>query len=143
MNIELRVIGKLKESYFKSAESEYIKRLRPYVSLEVVEHKNEASLLKAVHKDAHLVALDERGMEISSTDFASEVIAHHQMKGRGASLVFVVGGADGHGSSTRERANQLISFGRMTMGHRIVRLVMLEQIYRAFRILRGEPYHRD
>lgn len=137
------MIGKLKESYFKSAESEYIKRLRPYVSLDVFEHKNEAALLKSIAKEAVLVALDERGDEISSTGFANQVLAHHQMKGRGAALVFVVGGADGHGPSTRKRADQLISFGRMTMGHRIVRLVMLEQIYRAFRILRGEPYHRD
>jgi 23S rRNA (pseudouridine1915-N3)-methyltransferase len=87
-------------------------------------------------------ALDERGVQLSSQEF-SAIFDKHEQFGAGAPLVFAIGGPDGHDDALRKRANHLIAFGRATMAHRLVRLVLLEQIYRGYRILRGEPYHRD
>lgn len=141
MKITIRVIGKLKESYFKKAEEEYLKRLRPYTSLSIVEYKDEESLIKALRKEDTIVALDEKGKTLDSAEFARKIIDQSQIYARG-NLDFIVGGADGHSDALRKEADQLLSFGRMTLGHRMVRLVLLEQIYRGFKIIRGEPYHR-
>ena len=142
MNISLLAVGRLKEDYFKQAQAEYLKRLRPYCNLKVAEQKTDKAMLAAIPEKAVLYALDERGKQLSSQEFSS-IFDKHQQFGGGAPLVFAIGGPDGHGDALRERANHLIAFGRATMAHRLVRLVLLEQIYRGYRILRGEPYHRD
>ena len=126
-----------------TAEDEYRKRLRPYCTLAVVEHKDDAALAAALPPGAHVYAFDERGELPSSADFAQGVLGHEELRGGGAPVVFVIGGADGLGDALRARAQRLISFGRLTIGHRLVRVIVLEQIYRGFKILRGEPYHRD
>jgi len=135
-------VGRLKEDYFRAAESEYRKRLRSYCKLEVVETKNEDALLAALPKTAHVYVLDERGDEVSSRQFATDILAREEQHGAGAPVAFAVGGPDGHSDAVRARATRVLAFGRMTIAHRLVRLVLLEQIYRAYRILRGEPYHR-
>ncbi len=142
MKLTLAVIGKLKESYFLAAEAEYTKRLRPYCTLAVTEFKDEAALLAALPATAQLYAFDERGTSMSSAAF-SELIGTEQLRGGGAPVWFAIGGADGHSDELRKRAKKLISFGQLTIAHRLVRLLVIEQLYRAFKILRGEPYHRD
>jgi len=135
-------VGRLKEAYFRAAEAEYRKRLRVYCTLDLTEVKDEAGLLRALPAGAHLYALDERGEQLTSEAFARELLETEAMRGGGAPVVFAIGGPDGHSDEVRRRATRLIAFGRATIAHRLVRLVLLEQVYRAFRIIRGEPYHR-
>ena len=143
MKITLAVVGRLKEDYLRAAEDEYRKRLRPYCTLDVVEHKTIEALLAAMPAGAHLYAFDERGETLSSAELARDVIAAEEMRGGGAPVWFVIGGADGLGDPARARARRLLSFGRFTIAHRLVRVLVLEQIYRAYKIARGEPYHRE
>lgn len=142
MKITLAIVGKLKENYLRAAEDEYKKRLRPYCSFEVLETKDDAALLAAIPANAHLYAFDERGALLDSREFAG-LIGDEAQRGQGAPVVFAIGGADGHSDALRQRAIKLIAFGRLTIAHRLVRVIAVEQIYRAHRILRGEPYHRD
>ncbi|HEY0249909.1 MAG TPA: 23S rRNA (pseudouridine(1915)-N(3))-methyltransferase RlmH [Kofleriaceae bacterium] len=142
MKLHLGVVGKLKDAYLVAASDEYLKRLRPMCTLSVHEAKDEAGLLAALPASCHLYAFDERGEMITSQQLA-DMIATEQSHGGGAPVAFVIGGADGHSEAVRKRARKLIAFGRMTIAHRLVRILVLEQIYRAFKIVRGEPYHRD
>lgn len=143
MKVTLGVVGKLKETYLVAAEDEYRKRLRPYCSLVVHEARDEAGLLGALPAGVRLYAFDERGEPLTSAVFARDILGHEQLHGGGAPVAFAIGGADGHSDALRQRAHRLIAFGRLTIAHRLVRILALEQIYRAFKILRGEPYHRD
>jgi 23S rRNA (pseudouridine1915-N3)-methyltransferase len=143
VKITIAVVGRLKEPYFVAAEAEYTKRLRPYCTLAIHEAKDDAALLAAIPAAAHVYAFDERGDPITSTDFAREILDAEAQRGGGAPIVFAIGGPDGHTDELRRRATRLLAFGRMTVAHRLVRLLVLEQLYRGFRIVRGEPYHRD
>lgn len=143
MKLTLAVIGKLKESYFLEAEAEYRKRLKPFCTLAVVEYKDEAALLAALPEHAHLYAFDETGASMTSVAFANEILGREQSHGGGAPVWFAIGGADGHSAVLQKRAQKLVSFGKLTIAHRLVRLLVLEQLYRGFKILRGEPYHRE
>lgn len=142
MKIHLATIGRLKESYFVAADEEYRKRLRPYCTLTVHEAKDEAAMLAALPSGVHLYAFDERGEALTSAQF-SELLAAEAQHGGGAPVAFAIGGADGHSDAVRKRARKLIAFGKLTIAHRLVRILVLEQLYRGFKILRGEPYHRD
>ncbi|MCP4446082.1 MAG: 23S rRNA (pseudouridine(1915)-N(3))-methyltransferase RlmH [Myxococcales bacterium] len=142
MNITLLAVGRLKEDYFKQAQAEYLKRLRPYCNLKVAEQKTDKAMLAAIPERAKVYALDERGDQLTSQEF-SDTFRQLEQFGGGAPIVFAIGGADGHNDALRARADRLLAFGKATMAHRLVRLVLLEQIYRGYRILRGEPYHRD
>lgn len=142
MNISLLAVGRLKEDYFKDAQAEYLKRLRPYCSLKVAEQKSDKALLAAIPERARVYALDERGDQLSSQEF-SDIFRELELFGGGAPIVFAIGGPDGHNDALRKRADRLLAFGKATMAHRLVRLVLLEQIYRGYKILRGEPYHRE
>ncbi|MEP6860118.1 MAG: 23S rRNA (pseudouridine(1915)-N(3))-methyltransferase RlmH [Deltaproteobacteria bacterium] len=142
MKLYLAAVGKLKEPYLVAAAEEYVKRLRPMCTLVVQEVKDDAALLAAIPANAHLYAFDERGEMISSTQFA-ELISVEQSHGGGAPVAFAIGGADGHSDALRKRAKKLLAFGRMTIAHRLVRILALEQIYRSLKIIRGEPYHRE
>ena len=133
----------MKESYLVEAEAEYVKRLRPYCTLAIHEAKDDAALLAWLPANAHLYAFDERGDGITSVAFANEILGAEQSHGGGAPVVFAVGGADGHCEDLRKRSRKLIAFGKLTIAHRLVRVLVLEQLYRGFRILRGEPYHRE
>ena len=142
MKITIAAVGRLKEPYFVAAEAEYTKRLRPYCTLAVTEAKDEAALVASLPANAHVYAFDERGDAITSAELA-QLIGAEASHGGGAPIVFAIGGPDGHGDALRARARRLLAFGRMTIAHRLVRILVLEQLYRAFKILRGEPYHRD
>jgi 23S rRNA (pseudouridine1915-N3)-methyltransferase len=143
VKLTVAVVGRLKEDYLRAAEDEYRKRLRPYCTLEVAEHKTTEALLAAIPPAARVYAFDERGEAMSSAELARDVIAADEMHGGGAPVWFVIGGADGLGEALRARARRLLAFGRFTIAHRLVRVLVLEQLYRAFKIARGEPYHRD
>jgi 23S rRNA (pseudouridine1915-N3)-methyltransferase len=133
----------LKEPYLAAAEDEYRKRLRPYCTLQIVEAKDEPALLAALPERVHLYAFDERGESPTSIAFAHELLGAEQQHGGGTPVAFAIGGPDGHSDALRARAKRLLAFGQLTIAHRLVRVLVLEQIYRGFRILRGEPYHRE
>jgi 23S rRNA (pseudouridine1915-N3)-methyltransferase len=143
MKVTVAAVGRLKEPYLVAAEDEYRKRLRPYCTLAVHEARDEAAQLAALPAGAHLYAFDERGELLTSAGFAEGILGHEQQHGGGAPLVFAIGGPDGHCDALRGQARRLIAFGRLTIAHRLVRILVLEQLYRGFKILRGEPYHRD
>lgn len=143
MKVTLAVIGRLKESYLAEAEEEYRKRLRKLCTFDVVEYKDEAALVAALPANAHLFAFDERGISMTSVAFANEILGAEQQHGGGAPVVFAIGGADGHSDALRKRAKKVVSFGKLTIAHRLVRVLVIEQLYRGFSILRGDPYHRE
>lgn len=142
MKILVLAVGRLKEEYFREAEAEYRKRLRRYADVDVREVKDDRALLQALPPRARLVALDERGEAWSSEELARRLIAAEEQHGGGAPLVFAIGGAEGLSAGVREKAVRSLAFGRITLPHRLARIVLLEQLYRAYTILRGEPYHK-
>jgi 23S rRNA (pseudouridine1915-N3)-methyltransferase len=134
--IQVLAVGRLKEDFWTAAEAEYRKRLRRYADVKVTEVRDDAALVAALPAKGSVIALDERGDVVTSEALAHEILA------KIAQPVFVVGGAEGLPDEVRRRAARLIAFGRITLPHRLARIVLLEQIYRAFTILRGEPYHK-
>ena len=144
MSLRVRIVavGRLKEDYLRAAEAEYFKRLRPYCQIAIDEVADEAALLRKIPQGAAVVALDERGELVTSEELARGLLGAEEQRGGGRPVVFAIGGADGHSDEVRRRADRLIAFGRVTIGHRLVRVLLAEQIYRAFTILRGHPYHR-
>ena len=109
----------------------------------MLEAKDEPALLAALPDRAHVYAFDERGDSLTSLAFASDILGAEAQHGGGAPIAFAIGGPDGHTDALRTRARRLVAFGQLTIAHRLVRLLVLEQIYRGFRIMRGEPYHRE
>lgn len=142
MKIVVAAVGKLKERWQIAAVEDYERRLRSYCKVTIAEAKDEAQLIAALPDRAHLYAFDERGDAITSRQLA-DILSAEALHGGGAPVVFAIGGADGHSDVVRARAVRLLAFGRMTIAHRLVRILALEQLYRAFSILGGEPYHRD
>ncbi|MDT8978717.1 23S rRNA (pseudouridine(1915)-N(3))-methyltransferase RlmH [Paenibacillus sp. chi10] len=159
MNIQLVCVGKLKEKYLVQGIAEYSKRLAPYVKFQVSEVPDEQApekmsdaeleqvkdregerILGHIKPDAHVVALAIDGQLWSSEDLASQL---DRLATYGTSNVaFVIGGSNGLSDAVLRRANSKLSFGRMTLPHQLMRLVLVEQIYRAVKINRGEPYHK-
>jgi 23S rRNA (pseudouridine1915-N3)-methyltransferase len=140
VRISVLAVGRLKEAYWADAEAEYRKRLPRYADVEVRELKDEAALLAAVPARARLVLLDERGENLSSEAIARQILERAQ--GDAVPLAFGIGGADGFSDAQRKRAAKLLAFGKITLPHRLCRVILLEQIYRGLSFLRGEPYHR-
>lgn len=154
MRITLILTGKTKERYLQEGIEEYVKRLKHYVPFKVevipdAKHsrktdvmlvkKNEgAQILQKIRSQDHVILLDERGNGFSSEDFASHLA---DLEGKTGSVVFVVGGAYGFSEEVYSRANEKFSLSKMTFSHQMVRLIFTEQLYRAYTILRGEPYH--
>jgi len=147
-------VGRLKERHWRDAAEEYLKRLRPYAAVEVIEIpdrdvsadepkalRSEADgILRALPETAHVVVLEPGGPQQSSEELAAW-LELAGIEGR-STLAFVVGGAAGLDASVLKRANERLSLGPMTFPHQLARVILLEQIYRGFRIMRGEPYHR-
>jgi 23S rRNA (pseudouridine1915-N3)-methyltransferase len=150
MKIHLLAVGRAKSSPETHLFDQYIKRLSWPFQLHEVEEKKPlppeklkdkeaALLLQACPKGAVLIALDERGKTMSSPDFAALIGG---MQGETQTLAFAIGGAHGHGQALRQQARHIISFGKMTFPHMLVRTLVAEQIYRAKTILDGHPYHK-
>lgn len=157
MKIRVLFTGKTTESWIREGIERYSGRIRHYVSFELVELpdlKQTAALseeqikaregemiLKAVRPTDHLILLDEHGARFSSVDWARnlEQKAAHLPK----DCVFVIGGPYGFSPAVQARSNELLSLSRMTFSHQLVRVVFLEQLYRALTIIKGEPYHHE
>jgi 23S rRNA (pseudouridine1915-N3)-methyltransferase len=140
--VKLRVawIGKTKESAIQSLTLEYLKRLSRYTPTESSELASEATLNKQLDRPGQLlVALDSAGKQMSSEEVA-QFVADNQTRGTQA-LLFAIGPADGWSEEMLEKASTRLSLGRMTLPHELARVVLLEQLYRAFTILKGHPYH--
>ncbi|MDR1796062.1 MAG: 23S rRNA (pseudouridine(1915)-N(3))-methyltransferase RlmH [Clostridiales Family XIII bacterium] len=140
MNIDIVCVGALRERYWRDAAAEYAKRLSPYCKLSVTEAREAARLPLEHGADAYLIALDVRGGKLSSEGLASKMEAL-ALSGK-SRLVFFIGGADGLSSEVLDRVDMRLSFSDMTFPHQLMRVILLEQIYRAFKIQKHEPYHK-
>lgn len=149
LKITVIAVGKLKERFWKDACAEYLKRLGGYANVSVKELPDStidkeasaiANALDAAGSGAHVVLLDIHGRETSSEALAEKL---DTLAVRGVShVVFVIGGSDGVAEDVRNRASERMSFGPITLPHNLARVVLLEQLYRACKINRGEPYHK-
>ena len=158
MKIKVYCIGKIKEQYLKDGINEYIKRISPYANVEIIEvqdskvkdnpndfdinkAKNEEGerVLKLIKND-YLVGLDMNKKEFISEEFAE--FLQSKLEEGGSSLSFVIGGSYGLSDDLKKRCNTSISLSKMTFLHQMTRLILLEQIYRGFKILNNETYHK-
>ena len=143
MKLKVAWIGKTREPAIQSLTDEYLKRLARYAEVEGITLKDEAAALKLCARDARprhaLVLLDEQGKQLSSEELA-KFLGGHQDRNP-LPLLFAVGAADGFSDQARQAATLVLSLGRMTLAHELARVVLLEQLYRAFTILKGHPYH--
>ena len=158
MKIQILAVGKIKEKYHTQAIDEYVKRLSPYCSLKITEisaakilseqetdvekyKKEEAEkILSNIKSETFVIALEIKSHQLSSEAFAQK-IAEAEKDGV-SEIAFVIGGANGLHKSILERADFLMSFSPMTFTHQMARIILLEQLYRSFKILKNEPYHR-
>lgn len=159
MKITILAVGKVKEKYFTGAIQEYSKRLSRYCKLEIVEVADEKTpdkasekeeqlirqkegerLMKYLREDAYVIALAIEGKQTTSEEFAGKL---HNLGLQGKShIIFVIGGSIGLAPEILNRADEKLSFSQMTFPHQLMRVVLLEQVYRGYRIIHGEPYHK-
>jgi 23S rRNA (pseudouridine1915-N3)-methyltransferase len=137
MKITVLAIGKMRGSDAELC-AEYLKRLKGLTT--VKEVADDAALLKALPPKSQIILLDERGKDLSSRELATKLAAWQE---NADDLAFVIGGADGVTEEIRKKAHFTLGFGRATWPHRLVRVMLLEQLYRAQQINAGHPYHRD
>ncbi len=145
MSITVIAVGKLKERFWKDAVAEYMKRLSGYAKVRIVEvpdrgMEQEAEAILHAAGTSHLILL-----ALDGTARTSEGIAHRldELMVHGASdIAFCIGGSTGVAKAVYDRADETLSFGAITLPHNLARVVLLEQVYRAFKIMRGEPYHK-
>jgi 23S rRNA (pseudouridine1915-N3)-methyltransferase len=151
--LRLAVVGRVKEPHWRAACDEYLKRLRPYATMDVVEVSDRdlgtdpgravaaegVDLLRALPDGSYVVVLDLGGTQRTSEQF-SEDLAALMVRGR-SDITFVIGGSAGLAPEVLARADVVLSLSKMTLPHQLARVVLLEQIYRAFKIMRNEPYH--
>lgn len=157
MKITLLTVGKTDKDWVKQGIDIYASRMKhyfPFSIVEIPELKNVSSLsqdqiktkegeliLKNVKPTDDIILLDERGREFSSMEFAKAL--QDKISYTGKDIVFVIGGAYGFSDAVRQRSNSKISLSRMTFSHQMVRAIFVEQLYRAFTIMKGEPYHHE
>lgn len=159
MKITIICVGKIKEDFYRKAVSEYEKRLSKYCRLEIIEVQDEktpdhagaaaeeqikekeaARVLKYLKEDAYIYALEIDGQNPDSISFANEI---NQLGIQGKSHIqFIIGGSLGLHQSVSKAAHRSLSFSNMTFPHQLMRVILLEQIYRGYRIIMGEPYHK-
>jgi len=145
VKIKIAWIGKTKEPAVASLSNEYLSRISRYVPVEGASVRDESDLVSKFGKVAkggskyHLLLLDSRGREFTSEQFAKFLGDYFDRNP--LPLVFAIGGADGFSEATKSLAHGQISLGKMTLPHELARVVLLEQVYRAFTILKGHPYH--
>lgn len=132
-------VGKTKEEWLESAIAEYVKRLQPIAAIEFLLAKNDEQLVAFVEKEGAVVCLDPAGQMMDSEKFSSFLIK--QLEAGGSRLAFVIGGPDGLPAMLRKKY-PLLSFSPMTFTHQIIRLILAEQLYRAFEIAKGSRYHK-
>ncbi len=159
MKITLITVGRIKEKYFREAIAEYHKRLSRYCKLEILEtadekipedaskiqkeairNKEGKRILKLIRDDAYVITLEISGSMPDSIELAGKI----EKLGIGgiSHVIFIIGGSIGLSEEVRSRSDYALSFSRMTFPHQLMRVILLEQIYRSFRIIHGEPYHK-
>lgn len=150
--IKIVCVGKIKEKYFSLAVEEYYKRISKYINIEIIElpdeglsdekvvlKKEKEKIMKYIDNKSYLILLDREGQELSSIDLAQKIdstLIHH------SNITFVVGGSYGVDEEIKQLANLSISFSKLTFPHQLFRVILLEQIYRTFKILKNESYHK-
>ncbi len=159
MKITLITVGKIKEKYLKDAIAEYTKRLSKYCKLEIVEVADEKTpdnasevveiairakeaerIFKYVKDDAYVITLEIQGKQLTSEELADKI---GKLGVQGTShIIFIIGGSIGLGKEVMKRSDYALSFSKMTFPHQLMRVILLEQIYRSYRIISGEPYHK-
>ncbi len=159
MKITILTVGKIKEKYLRDAIGEYSKRLSRYCKLEIIEVADEKTpdnasvsveesirnkegerLMKYIRDDAYVITLEIGGEQVSSEIFAEKI---ERLGIQGTSHIqFVIGGSIGLGREILKRSDYGLSFSKMTFPHQLMRVILLEQIYRGYRIISGEPYHK-
>jgi 23S rRNA (pseudouridine1915-N3)-methyltransferase len=159
MKISIVTVGKLKEKYLKQGIDEYLKRLSSYAKVEVTEVADEKApenlsdaemlevkrkegerILSHVHQDSYVITLEIQGKQVTSEQLAGKI---DELTTYGKShFTFIIGGSLGISNEVQNRSNFALSFSKMTFPHQLMRLILLEQVYRAFRIIRNEPYHK-
>ncbi|MBM7572554.1 23S rRNA (pseudouridine(1915)-N(3))-methyltransferase RlmH [Aquibacillus albus] len=159
MKISIIAVGKLKEKYLKQGIQEYVKRLGAYANVEIIEVPDEKApenmseaemeevkrkegerILTKINTDTYIISLEIMGQMVTSEKFAEKL---DQLAIHGKSkIAFVIGGSLGLSDEVSRRSDFALSFSKMTLPHQLMRLVLVEQVYRAFRINRGEPYHK-
>lgn len=159
MNVKIIAVGKLKEKYLKQGIQEYMKRLGAYCKMEIIEVNDEpigdnasqkdqdivkqkegAKILNRIKDNEYVILLHVDGEAIDSVGLADK-IENLMINGK-SSITFVIGGSLGHGEDMLKRADYKLSFSKMTLPHQLIRLILVEQIYRAFKIIRKETYHK-
>ena len=159
MKITLITVGKIKEKYLRDAIAEYSKRLSKYCKLEIVEVADEKTpdhasetventirekegerILRYVKDDAYVITLEIGGRMLGSEELA-EKIEGLGIQGK-SHIMFIIGGSLGLGPEVMKRSDYALSFSKMTFPHQLMRVILLEQIYRSYRIISGEPYHK-
>ncbi|WP_238884095.1 23S rRNA (pseudouridine(1915)-N(3))-methyltransferase RlmH [Clostridium sp. YIM B02551] len=159
MNITIITVGKLKEKYLRDAIDEYAKRLSRYCKLEIIELQDEKTpdnasekeeeaikekegqaILNKVKDNMFVIAMDLAGKQLSSEEFAN-YIENQGVMGN-SNIAFIIGGSLGISKAVLSRSNYKLCFSKMTFPHQLFRVMLLEQIYRGFRIMKGEPYHK-
>ena len=159
MEIRIVTVGKIKEKYLNDGIAEYAKRLSRYCKLtfcqvpdektpdnasenaeEMIRQKEAERLLKYIREDAYLITLEIGGKQLTSEEF-SEKIEKLGIQGT-SHIIFVIGGSIGIGKAVLEKSDYALSFSKMTFPHQLMRVILLEQIYRGYRIMSGEPYHK-
>lgn len=159
MNISIITVGKLKEKYLKDGIDEYKKRLSRYCSIDIIEVQDEKApetlsekeeeqvkikegqgILKHIKDGTYVIALDLKGKMLSSEEF-STLLGDLGVSGN-SNIAFIIGGSLGLSQEVLNRADYKLSFSKMTFPHQVMRLILLEQVYRGFRIMKGEPYHK-
>lgn len=159
MKITLITVGKIKEKYLKDAIAEYSKRLNRYCKLEIVEVADEKTpdnasdtvedairdkegerILKYIKEDAYVITLEIAGKMLTSEEMAEKI---EKLGVQGTShIIFIIGGSIGLGREILKRSDYALSFSKMTFPHQLMRVILLEQIYRSYRIMNHEPYHK-
>lgn len=159
MKITVITVGKIKEKYLKDAIDEYSKRLNKYCRLEMIEVADEKTpdqasgvvednirakegerILKYVKEDAYVITLEIQGNMLTSEELAAKV---EKLGVQGTShIIFIIDGSIGLGTEVLKRSDYALSFSKMTFPHQLMRVILLEQIYRSYRIIQGEPYHK-
>ena len=156
MKIKIIALGKIKEKFLKDGIEEFLKRLRPYTQIEIVElapieikddnlilkvlDEEAEKILSNIKQDSYVITLEILGKQLSSEEFASKI---NEVTNSGISeLVFVIGSSCGLSPKVSQRANFKLSISKMTFLHQFARLLLVEQIYRAFKILKNEVYHK-
>ena len=160
MDIKIIAVGKIKEKFYKEAIEEYLKRMQAYNKIEIIEVNDEQApeslsdkeieqvkekegerILGKIDDGDYVVSLEILGKQIDSVGFAN-FIENEMREDFGRNLVFVIGGSNGLAKEVSNRSNYKLSFSKMTFPHQLMRVVLLEQIYRGFRIINGHPYHK-